>query len=267
MSTNNNCRLCNKPTSEMFSKTILGKHNVKYFECVSCGSLQTEKPYWLHEAYSNKNLSSLDTGAAQRNIHNLAACFAISKVFNIKNVIDIGGGDGLLCRMLRDYGINCYVKDKYASPTYAQGFSDQNFDTPDLLIGFEILEHFENPSVDLEGLFEYNANVILLSTAIYSNETSDWWYLAPESGQHIFFYSNKSLRLIAEKYQYSLVVSGGFILFIKKDTSSLRINLAKILLKNKICRLIKSYVVFLPTPGVWQDHLDQTQKLRHNYSA
>lgn len=262
MNKENKCRLCNNHTSKMFSKTILGKYDVEYFECANCGSLQTEKPYWLHEAYSNKKISSLDTGAVQRNIHNLAACFAVSKIFNIKNAIDIGGGDGLLCRMLRDYGINCYVKDKYTSPTYAQGFSDQNFDKPDLIIGFEILEHFENPSIDLENLFEYTPNIMLLSTAIYSNETSDWWYLVPEAGQHVFFYSKKALELIAEKYQYSLVVSGEFILFVKNNTSSLRINLAKILLKNRIARLIKSYVVFLPTPGVWQDHLDQVQKLK-----
>ena len=55
--------------------------------------------------------------------------------------------------MLRDHEINCYVKDKYAAPSYAQGFTEQDFDTPDLLIGFELLEHFANPKSDLEDLF------------------------------------------------------------------------------------------------------------------
>ena len=90
-------------------------------------------------------------------------------------IIDIGGGDGLLCRLLRDYDINCFVKDKYATPTYAQGFTEQNFDKPDLVIGFELLEHFPTPKSDLEDLFKHNSNVLLLSTAIYTNEKSDWW--------------------------------------------------------------------------------------------
>ena len=46
------------------------------------------------------------------------------------------------CAGCRDYDLNCYVKDKYATPTYAQGFTDQDFSVPDLIIGFEVLEHF-----------------------------------------------------------------------------------------------------------------------------
>lgn len=243
----------------MFSKTILGKHDVEYLECVNCGSLQTEKPHWIDEAYSNKILSNTDTGAAQRNLSNLVACFVISKVFDLKNAIDIGGGDGLLCRLLRDYDINCYVKDKYASPTYAQGFTEQDFDRPDLVIGFEVLEHFPNPNTDLSDLFKYSPNVLLLSTEIYTNQPSDWWYLSPETGQHVFFYTEKALKLIAEKYQYSLVISGGFILFVR-NASSLKMTLAKIFLKGRVCKLIKSYIFQLPTPGVWKDHLHQVEK-------
>lgn len=253
------CRLCDGSLSHRFNVKILGKHDVNYFECADCCSLQTEPPYWLDEAYGNENLSNLDTGAVQRNIHNLAACFAIFKLFNVRNAIDIGGGDGLLCRMLRDYEINCYVKDKYATPTYAQGFTEQDFDTPDLVIGFEVLEHFPNPKSDLDDLFKHNSNALLLSTAIYTNEKKDWWYLTLESGQHVFFYSKKALELIAEKYNYSLIVSGGFILFVR-NTTALKKAVAKLLLKVRICRLLKGLIVLFPTRGVWKDHLLQVEK-------
>jgi hypothetical protein len=56
-------------------------------------------------------LSYLDTGRAQRNLSDLAVCFFVSKLYKLKNIIDFGGGDGLLCRFLRDYGLNCFVKD------------------------------------------------------------------------------------------------------------------------------------------------------------
>jgi len=257
MNANNNCRLCGGPTSKLFSKTILGKYDVDYFECGDCGSLQTEEPYWLDEAYSKKKLSNIDTGAAQRTLGNLGACFAVAKVFHAKNAIDVGGGDGLLCRLLRDYGINCYLRDKYASPTYAQGFTEPDFETPDLVTGFEVLEHLPNPSADLSDLFAYSPNVFLLSTMIYSRERSDWWYLSPESGQHVFFYSDKALKLIGKKYRYSLTMSGGFILFVR-NASVIQMKLAKILLKYS--RIIKSFVVQLPAPGVWRDHMQQVQE-------
>ena len=260
------CRLCASTAIPCFNLKILGKHQVAFFECSKCHSLQTEAPYWLDEAYGNKNLSNLDTGAARRNIHNLAACFAISKLFDFHNVIDIGGGDGLLCRMLRDYGINCFVKDKYASPIYAQGFTEPTFTKPDLVIGFEVMEHFANPESDLDDLFGYQPKALLMSTAIYTNQSSDWWYLLPESGQHVFFYSRQALELIAKKYQYSLIVSGGFILFIRQP-SALKAFLAKVLLKEKICRLIRSLVVVLPAPGILNDQLLQVQQAKQQQSS
>jgi len=253
------CRLCDGALLYKFKLRLLEKYDATYFECEQCHSLQTEPPYWLDEAYGNKNLSNLDTGAVQRNIHNLAASYAISKLFKVKNVLDIGGGDGLLCRMLRDYDINCYVKDKYATPTYAQGFTDQDFDVPDLIVAFEILEHFPNPKSDLEEIFKYNANVLLLSTSVYGSEKEDWWYLAPESGQHVFFYSIYALKKIAEKYSYSLIFSGGFILLLR-NASKLKKTIAKVLLKFRVCRLLRAIVILLPARGVWKDHSLQVNK-------
>ena len=249
--------------SKLFGKRILGKYEVEYYECDDCESLQTETPYWLDEAYANNSLVNTDTGAAQRNLHNLAACLAISRLIKAKNVIDIGGGDGLLCRLLRDYSINCYVQDKYATPTYARGFTVPDFDVPNLIIGFEVLEHFPNPINDLENLFTHKPNALLLSTAIYTNQKEDWWYLVPESGQHVFFYSKKAMEMIAERFSYDLIISGGFFLFIKQ-TSIFEVIMAKLLLKEKVVRLLSALVMLLPAAGVWKDHLIQIEKSKSN---
>jgi len=259
----NICRLCGGALKNIFSQKVLGKYDVLYYKCAYCHSLQTEAPYWLDEAYKINNLSFMDTGAAQRNLYNLAACYIISKILKANNVIDVGGGDGLLCRLLRDYKINCYVKDKYATPTYGQGFAEQNFDTPDLIVGFEVLEHYSNPISDLENLFSYRPRALLLSTAIFTNEHQDWWYLAPESGQHVFFYSKKAIAMIATKYKYDLVMSGGFILFVNKASMLTKLA-SKIFLNSLIVRLLKSIILFLPTPGVWQDHLLQVEKSKQD---
>ncbi len=257
----NICRLCGGAVVPRFSLVVLQKYRVHYVQCAACQSLQTEAPFWLDEAYQNHNLSSLDTGAVQRNMHNLAACYCLSKLFGVKNVLDIGGGDGLLCRMLRDYDINCYVKDKYASPVYAQGFTDHDFDKPDMVIGFEVLEHFANPDAELDDLFVNDSKILLLSTSIYSGERENWWYLSPESGQHVFFYSKKAMDLIAKKYGYTVIIQDGFILF-ARDASWLKKAIARLLLHERVCHVLKAFVVILPARGVWKDHLFQVDKSR-----
>lgn len=260
MTDNNSCRLCGGRLSSCFHLNILRKHDVGYYQCEECHSLQTEYPFWLSEAY-NQSLSNLDTGAAQRSLRNLAACFVVSKIFKAKNVVDIGGGDGLLCRLLRDYGINCFVRDKYANPTYAQGFTEPDFDIPDLVIAFEVFEHFQNPKSDLDELFSINSSIFLVSTFLYTNQQKDWWYLSPESGQHVFFYSKDALDLIASRYGCNLIISGGFILFVRNNVLTFpKLVLAKLLLNKYVCRIVRSLVVLLPTPGVWKDHQFQKGK-------
>lgn len=251
------CRLCGGALSSRFVLPVIGKYDVRYSQCLDCRSLQTESPYWLGEAYA-RNLSNLDTGAVQRNLHNLAACYAIARLFRLRNALDFGGGDGLLCRLLRDYGINCFVRDKYASPAYAQGFTEPDFRTPDLVLAFEVLEHLTDPAAQLEELFQADPPVVLASTDLFSTQAQDWWYLAPESGQHVFFYSRQALQLIAAKYRYELMVSGGFILFVKPARlTRLRSLLARLLLAGRICRLIRARLALLPATGVWRDHLQQ----------
>jgi len=249
------CRLCGTPARRVFERKVLEKYQVGYFRCDACGSLQTEPPYWLHEAYAN-SLSGLDTGAAQRTLTNLAICFFISKLYGLTNVIDFGGGDGLLCRFLRDYGLNAFVTDKYATPSYAQGFSEPDFRNPDLLVATEVVEHFPDPGMDLDNLFGLNPRVVFVSTALYADQSVDWWYLSPESGQHVFFYSRKALDLIAGKYGYGLLVNGDFVLFVRPELqSNLRSALSRLLLRRKAIRLLRSLVVLLPASAAWNDYL------------
>lgn len=215
MSLPENCRLCGGTLSPRFQLLVLHKHRVSYFECQTCHSLQTETPYWLEEAYQKSNLSYLDTGAAQRNLNNQALCLALARLFGAKNVVDRGGGDGLLCRLLRDHGLNCFVSDKYAQPTYAQGFTSPTFTQPDMLIAFEVLEHFAQPKEDVKDLFSTNAKIVFASTLPYTNNGQDWWYLSLDSGQHVFFYSPQALQMIAKNHGYEVMIRDGYALFVQ----------------------------------------------------
>jgi hypothetical protein len=258
MTLTTNCRLCGADLNPSFNLRLLDAHDVDFFRCRSCGSLQSEEPYWLDEAYK-VSLSRLDTGAAQRNMISLAATFTIAKLFGVVDVIDRGGGDGLLCRLLRDYGINCFVTDKFASATYAQGFTTPNFQRPEMVIAFEVIEHFARPAEDLSTIFESGARVVLLTTGIYEGQSSNWWYLAPETGQHIFFYSMDALRLIAKRYDFSFARIGRFCLFFKGE-SSWRLFFASILLRRFGIPFVRAAIQLLPAPGVGKDM--QSQKAR-----
>lgn len=255
------CRLCDGALAFRFSRHVLNKHDVAYYQCGQCQSLQTELPYWLDEAYVENNLSNLDTGAAQRNLQNLAACWSIAKLLGVRDVLDVGGGDGLLCRLLRDHELNCFVRDRYARPTYAQGFQNPDFAKPELIVAFEVLEHYPQPRSDLQELFEQQPKAVVASTGIYSNQNEDWWYLAPESGQHVFFYSRMALEQVAQQYGYELLISGGYLLFLEPGAlSGMKRALARFMLKSDARRLTKALLAMRSTGGVWKDHTLQVQK-------
>jgi hypothetical protein len=253
------CRLCGGAIVPKFRRTVLGKHEVEFLECPACGSLQTEAPYWLDEAYAGANLAALDSGAAQRNLLNLASCGVVRNTLGLNDVLDVGGGDGLLCRLLRDYGVNCYVRDKYAVPTYARGFTQPDFEKPQLVLAFEVLEHFSNPQAELGALFDVSPDAVLVSTEIYRNQGAEWWYLAPESGQHVFFYSEKALGLIAKRYGYEVLRVGSYVVF-ARNLGPLQRWILKAGLRPLALRFLKAYFVQKHAPGVWRDHVEQRER-------
>ena len=247
------CRLCGAPAQYRFSLQVLQKHKVAYFECESCHSLQTETPYWVSEAYAS-NLAILDTGAAQRNLANLAAIYIVTRILPLKDVLDYGGGDGLLCRLLRDYEINCFVNDKYATATYARAFANPNFTHPGILLAFEVFEHFENPQADLEILFKTNPDILITSTGIFTGQNASWWYLTPETGQHLFFYSKNALEMIARRYGFKLIFCSNYILFVRAaHTTPIKAAALHLLLNRFSVRMVSALIRLLPTRGVSRD--------------
>ena len=62
-----NSKITNGTTTKVFTKKILNKHDVSFFECDETGFIQTEEAYWLDEAYSEA-ITKLDVGLVQRNI-------------------------------------------------------------------------------------------------------------------------------------------------------------------------------------------------------
>jgi Methyltransferase domain len=118
--------------------------------------------------------------------------------------IDYGGGYGMLVRMMRDRGFDFYRYDTHCENLFAQTFDAQLSAQPSytLLTAFEVFEHLEEPNTDFALMLKYSRNV-LFSTEVQPenwvpNSTS-WWYVLPETGQHISLYSIKALHILAER--------------------------------------------------------------------
>jgi hypothetical protein len=247
------CRLCDGTLRAVFSLKILKKYIVAYFECLNCKSLQTELPFWLEEAYKS-NLTDLDIGAAQRNLRDCVATYFVAKSIRLQNAIDFGGGDGFLCRLLRDYGLNCFVYDKYTHATYAAAFTQPDFVQPDLLLAYEVAEHLINPRIEFERMFSVDPKVLIMTTGIYSGQGPRWWYLVPDTGQHVFFYSQEALQWIARAYRRRLLICGNYILYVKPEcVGAVQVVWLRLLSSRGVLRLLRALFIFAKPKGLTLD--------------
>ncbi len=115
MGVDDRCRLCGGETKVHFTDLILRKYTCRYLLCSACGSLQTEQPYWLEEAYGTGSIADADSGVFLRSINSLCVIFLSAWLLRMPKrarVLDFGGGNGLLCRMLRDVGFDARLTDQ-----------------------------------------------------------------------------------------------------------------------------------------------------------
>ena len=194
------CRICGSTARHVFSLPVL-KRDVGYFECPTCGYLQTQQPDWLADAYA-RPINDADTGIMQRNQVNVGrvvmTLFALGQLRG--RVVDHAGGYGILVRLLRDAGIDARWRDKYCENLLARGF-EADEGKYELLTAFEVFEHLLDPLAELSAMLE-TAPVVLLSTELIRRRATpprDWWYLGPEHGQHIGFFRVATLQWLAAK--------------------------------------------------------------------
>lgn len=198
-----NCKICQNQTEKIFKATVLYKYDVSYYQCLTCGFAQTEKPYWLEEAYqSSMNLS--DTGVMIRSERmSKITTTLITLFFNSKGkFLDYAGGLGVFTRQMRDIGYDYYWHDPFTKNVIARGFEGNLKNKYDFVTTFESFEHFEEPLVEIEKILQLTDTIILTTDLISKKapQHKDWWYYSSEHGQHIAFYSKESFEVLAKKF-------------------------------------------------------------------
>jgi hypothetical protein len=216
MSESIKCQVCESAASHHFNARILNKFNVKYFLCDNCRFLQTEKPFWIEEAYRSP-INVSDTGILSRNISLSNITSVIMYFLFKKNAIglDYAGGYGLFVRLMRDKGFNFHCHDPHTENLFARYFEYDPSEQYGVVTCFEAFEHFVHPLEELEKILSISRNVIFSTFLLPSPvpEPDDWWYYDLDNGQHISFYSRETLRTIAKKYNLFFYSCGYYHMF------------------------------------------------------
>jgi hypothetical protein len=166
--------------------------------------LQTQEPFWFDEAYKEP-MDVSDTGALLRTLY-LAEVASIIIFFQFDKsakFLDFAGGYGLLTRRMRDIGFDFYWQDLYSPNLLARGFEyKEGGGDIGLITSFESFEHFADPLREIESMIELSKN-ILFTTQLLPDPVpppDNWPYYGLGHGQHVSFYSLRTLQVIAYKY-------------------------------------------------------------------
>lgn len=224
------CKICGSNSSHAFTSKVLNKYDVKYFKCRNCDYLFTEEPYWLDEAYKSPiNIS--DTGIMSRNIFFskivssiIYFCFDKSAKY-----LDYAGGYGIFTRLMRDIGFDFYWHDDFTTNLLARGF-EKSESRYELLTAFEVFEHFVNPIDEVKKMLALSDSIIFSTVTLPQDiPSSDWWYYGFEHGQHISFYSEKTLRIIADNFGLNFYSLKNLFIITRKKLNPVKLKILKIM--------------------------------------
>jgi hypothetical protein len=198
------CKICAGTAISMSCALILGRFKVEFFHCPACGFVQTETPFWLEEAYS-ETIAASDVGLVSRNLRASHISRSIIHAFfnPAARFLDWGGGCGLFVRLMRNAGLDFYWYDAYSPNLFAKGVEVNLEKRPtfELITAFEVFEHLKNPLDDIRIMLNLSRNIFFSTHLITEKQAphfDKWWYYDLDNGQHIAFFSLKTLKRIAQ---------------------------------------------------------------------
>ena len=255
------CPLCASEAELAFVHRVLGCIEAEYWICRRCSFVYARPATWLDRAYTSA-IASTDTGAVVRGewIARTLTAFAWLCGLRASRGLDVGGGHGLLVRMLRDRGLDFRWSDKYAENLFAKGFEDDDSEYAWLTL-VELFEHLVEPYDFLRRLIErYKPRCVFLTTELRPTRVppKDWWYWSFETGQHIGFAARSSLEVLAERLGYRLATHASTHLLYTKERDRLAFRAACSRISQPLA-MVASHIL---RPLTIDDHLKMVDLLR-----
>jgi len=238
------CKICKSETKSLFEATLLEKHTAVYSQCTQCGFVQPENPHWLEEAYQVP-INLTDTGILARNLNFSQIVSTLIYFLFDRNgkFLDYAGGYGIFTRLMRDIGFDYHWIDPHTSNLVARGFEwNDTMGSPVLLTSFESFEHFVDPMAEVAKMVAISKTIIFSTELLPSPvpAPTQWWYYGLEHGQHVSFYTPKSLERLASNFGLRYLTDGNSLhMFTDKPVSPSRFKLLVKLARRGLFRWVR----------------------------
>ncbi len=254
------CKLCG---GLAISKFVLPLFNdgwkAQYYECDKCHLLQS---YHL-DTLSAKELThyygmaspDMDAGAACRQygvvtrIEQMVKLGIIPRSIPGFKMLDYGCGSGFVASYLKarfgweTLGYDPYSRPAYMSNGFTSDWSEVTKGRYHLVIAVEVFEHFINIKEEvarIQSVLSKDFAFVYVMTGMYIPGKYDrnWWYLAPQSGQHVSIYSADSRQEIKRLLGVDAVYQIGTdseSLFVRHRNARIALMSMLLRMKAKLC--------------------------------
>ena len=206
------CAICGGASEGILSYLVRKENQAILARCQECNFCFVINPNWLTGSFT-ETLQQLDIGTVDRCSLVLDFVQTVARVSSWparSRFIDWGGGYGLMTRMARDRGINMANLDPYVQPLFSAPANLDKLCPAEVIVASEVYLHIEKPLEVLAQLLSFSPVVIITAVVPPDHVSPDWWYLMPDTGQHVSFYPISTLKKMAEMTGTKLMSDGRF---------------------------------------------------------
>ena len=194
------CTICGGKFRDVLKFKLSIGEVAQLTQCQSCNFLTVKDPAWIDGSFGPE-LNKFDLGAIDRSLIVADFVEVLSHLVTGMRTssLDWGGGYGLLTRMCRDRGSNMTNYEPFVRPLFSGPAQVYELHYCDLILASEVFLHLTEPLTHLTRLLTYADSVLVTAVVPPHRISTNWWYLMPQTGQHVSFFPIKSLEELASK--------------------------------------------------------------------